>query len=189
MPASTSLRRRSARIGRETSSALWNSSNRRVPMNAWRSTSRVQASPSCAIGRATLQGWLAKSAMRTAQPSISDLHSKYEPSYGAPMPKIDLTFSAGALSDDAKRELPKELAAAMLRWEGAPDTEFFRSITWTHVHELPAEAVFTADGQAEQSQFAVDATVPSGALSDRRKGGLVEEFSKLIRDAAGLTEA
>jgi phenylpyruvate tautomerase PptA (4-oxalocrotonate tautomerase family) len=105
------------------------------------------------------------------------------------MPKIDLTFSAGALSDDAKRELPKELAAAMLRWEGAPDTEFFRSITWTHVHELPAEAVFTADGQAELSQFVVDATVPAGALSERRKGGLVEEFSKLIRDAAGLTEA
>jgi phenylpyruvate tautomerase PptA (4-oxalocrotonate tautomerase family) len=104
------------------------------------------------------------------------------------MPKVDLTFPAGALSDDAKRELPRELAAAMLRWEGAPDTEFFRSITWTHVHELPAEAVHTADGQAELSQFVVDATVPAGALSDRRKGGLVEEFSKLVRDAAGLTD-
>ena len=104
------------------------------------------------------------------------------------MPKLDLTFPAGALSDDAKRDLPRELAAAMLRWEGAPDTEFFRSITWTHVHELPAEAVFTADGQAELSQFVVDATVPAGALSDRRKTGLVEEFSKLIRDAAGLTD-
>jgi phenylpyruvate tautomerase PptA (4-oxalocrotonate tautomerase family) len=104
------------------------------------------------------------------------------------MPKVDLTFPAGALSDDAKRELPRELAAAMLRWEGAPDTEFFRSITWTHVHELPAEAVHTADGPAELSQFVVDATVPAGALSDRRKGGLVEEFSKLVRDAAGLTD-
>lgn len=104
------------------------------------------------------------------------------------MPKVDLTFPAGALSDDAKRELPSQLGAAMLRWEGAPDTEFFRSITWTHVHELPAEAVHTADGQAELSHFVVDVTVPGGALSDRRKGGLVEEFSKLVRDAAGLTE-
>jgi phenylpyruvate tautomerase PptA (4-oxalocrotonate tautomerase family) len=104
------------------------------------------------------------------------------------MPKLDLTFSAGALSEDAKRELPRELGAAMLRWEGAPDTEFFRSITWTHVHELPADAVFTADGQAELSQFVVDVTVPSGALSDRRKAGLVEELSKLIRTAAGLTD-
>ena len=104
------------------------------------------------------------------------------------MPKLDLTFTAGALTDDAKSDLARELAAAMLRWEGAPDTEFFRSITWTHVHELPAEAVYTADGQAELSQFVVDATVPAGALSDRRKTGLVEEFSKLIRDAAGLTD-
>jgi phenylpyruvate tautomerase PptA (4-oxalocrotonate tautomerase family) len=104
------------------------------------------------------------------------------------MPKLDLTFSAGALTDDAKRDLSRELAAAMLRWEGAPDTEFFRSITWTHVHELPADAVYTANGQAELSQFVVDATVPAGALSDRRKTGLVEEFSKLVRDAAGLTE-
>ena len=104
------------------------------------------------------------------------------------MPKLDLTFSAGALSEDAKRELPRELGAAMLRWEGAPDTEFFRSITWTHVHELPADAVFTADGQAELSHFVVDVTVPSGALSDRRKAGLVEELSKLIRTAAGLTD-
>lgn len=102
------------------------------------------------------------------------------------MPKLDLTFSAGALSEEAKRELPRALAAAMLRWEGAPDTGFFRSITWTHVHELPE--VFTADGPAELSQFVVDATVPAGALSERRKGGLVEEFSRLVRDAAGLTE-
>jgi phenylpyruvate tautomerase PptA (4-oxalocrotonate tautomerase family) len=105
------------------------------------------------------------------------------------MPKLDLTFTAGALTDDAKRELARELAAAMLRWEGAPDTEFFRSITWTHVHELSTDSAYTADGQAELSQFVVDATVPAGALSDRRKAGLVEEFSKLVRDAAGLTEA
>lgn len=104
------------------------------------------------------------------------------------MPKLDLTFPAGALSDDAKRALPGQLAAALLRWEGAPDTEFFRSITWAHVHELPAEAVFTADGHAELSHFVVDVSVPQGALSDRRKGGLVEEASKLVRDAAGLTD-
>jgi phenylpyruvate tautomerase PptA (4-oxalocrotonate tautomerase family) len=104
------------------------------------------------------------------------------------VPRVELTFSAGALSDDAKQQLPQRLAESMLRWEGAPDTEFFRSITWTHVHELPAEAVHTADGPAELSQFVVDATVPAGALSDRRKGGLVEEFSKLVREAAGLGE-
>jgi phenylpyruvate tautomerase PptA (4-oxalocrotonate tautomerase family) len=31
-------------------------------------------------------------------------------------------------------------------------------------------------------------SVPQGALSDRRRAGLVEEFSKLVREAAGLSE-
>jgi phenylpyruvate tautomerase PptA (4-oxalocrotonate tautomerase family) len=104
------------------------------------------------------------------------------------VPRVELTFPAGALSDSAKRELPQQLAEAMLRWEGAPDTEFFRSISWVHVHELPAGAVFTADGPAELSQFVVDVTVPEGGLSDRRRAGLVEEFTKLVREAAGLSD-
>jgi phenylpyruvate tautomerase PptA (4-oxalocrotonate tautomerase family) len=102
------------------------------------------------------------------------------------MPKIDFTFTAGSLDDEAKQTLPGQLAAALLRWEGAPDTAFFRSISWTHVHELPADAVHTADGVAEQSQFIVDVSVPQGALSDRRKAGLVEEATSLVRAAAGL---
>jgi enoyl-CoA hydratase/carnithine racemase/phenylpyruvate tautomerase PptA (4-oxalocrotonate tautomerase family) len=101
------------------------------------------------------------------------------------MPKIDFTFTAGSLDDEAKQTLPGQLAAALLRWEGAPDTAFFRSISWTHVHELPAGAVHTADGVAEQSQFIVDVSVPQGALSDRRKAGLVEEATSLVRAAAG----
>ena len=34
----------------------------------------------------------------------------------------------------------------------------------------------------------VDVSVPQGGLSDRRRAGLVEEFSKLVREAAGLSE-
>jgi phenylpyruvate tautomerase PptA (4-oxalocrotonate tautomerase family) len=102
------------------------------------------------------------------------------------LPKLDLTFSAGALSADAKQELPAQLAQAMLRWEGAPDTEFFRSISWTHVHELPDGAAHTANGEATDSQFVVEVTVPQGALSERRRGGLVDEFTKLVAAAAGL---
>jgi phenylpyruvate tautomerase PptA (4-oxalocrotonate tautomerase family) len=105
------------------------------------------------------------------------------------MPKIDLTFPAGALSDDARRDLPTRLAGSLRHWEGAPDTEFFRSITWTHVHELSADAVYTADGPATLSQFVVLATVPQGGLSDRRKAGFVEEASKLVREAAGIPES
>ena len=57
------------------------------------------------------------------------------------MPMMELTIPEGALSDDAKAKLPGEMAACLLRSERAPDTEFFRSISWTHVHELPADAI------------------------------------------------
>lgn len=100
------------------------------------------------------------------------------------MPKLDLTLPTGVLSEDSKQELTRELGAALLRWEGAPDTEFFRSITWAHLHELPAQAIQTPDGTAEPHAV-VDVTVPAGALSDRRKAGLVDEFSELILEATG----
>jgi len=100
------------------------------------------------------------------------------------MPKLDLTIPADTLSDDAKQELTRELGATLLRWEGAPDTGFFRSITWAHLHELPAEAIQTPDGVADPHAV-LEVTVPAGALSDRRKAGLAEDATKLILEATG----
>jgi len=105
------------------------------------------------------------------------------------MPKLDLTIPAGSLSDESQQELARQLGATLLHWEGAPDTKFFRSITWAHVHALPAEAIQTPDGQAEPHAV-LDITVPSGALSERRKAGLVEDTTKAILEATGWgTEA
>ncbi len=100
------------------------------------------------------------------------------------MPKLDLTIPTDLLSEDAKQGLARDLAAALMRAEGAPDTEFFRSITWAHIHELPAEAIQTPDGAAEP-HVVVDVTVPEGALSERRKGVLVEETTKIALEATG----
>ena len=100
------------------------------------------------------------------------------------MPKLDLTIPAEALSHGDQQELARELGATLLRWEGAPDTEFFRSITWAHLHPLPAESIQTPDGVAEPHAV-VDITVPSGALSERRKAGLVEDVTKLILEKTG----
>ena len=103
------------------------------------------------------------------------------------MPKIDLTYSAGALSPEAKAELPAKLAATLLKWEKAPDTEFFRSISWTHVHELAADATHDANGAGAPAHFVLDVTTPQGALSDRRRGELAREMTEQVLEAAGLT--
>ena len=103
------------------------------------------------------------------------------------MPKVDLTYSAGALSPEAKSELPAKLAATLLKWENAPDTEFFRSISWTHVHELAADATHDANGPDAPAHFVIDVTTPQGALSDRRRGELAKEMTEQVLEAAGLT--
>jgi phenylpyruvate tautomerase PptA (4-oxalocrotonate tautomerase family) len=104
------------------------------------------------------------------------------------MPKIDLTLPEDALTPEARAKLPGELAAALLRWEGAPDSSFFRSISWTHLHELPADAVHTADGQATEPHATVEVTTPQGALDARRRAGLAEEMTKLVLEATGWGE-
>ena len=103
------------------------------------------------------------------------------------MPKVDLTYSAGALTPEAKSELPAKLAATLLKWENAPDTEFFRSISWTHVHELAADATHDANGPDAPAHFVIDVTTPQGALSDRRRGELAKEMTEQVLEATGLT--
>lgn len=103
------------------------------------------------------------------------------------MPMIQLTVPTGALTPQGRASVQRELAAVLLRWEGAPDTEFFRAQAWSYLHELPVGAQTTAEDDAPR--FRVDVTVPQGAVSDRRKAGLVKEATEVVLRAAGLGEA
>ncbi|MFE7276218.1 4-oxalocrotonate tautomerase family protein [Streptomyces sp. NPDC057623] len=100
------------------------------------------------------------------------------------MPMIRLTTPAGALTEQGRRGVQRDLAAVLLRWEGAPDTAFFRAQAWSYLVELPDGAQTTAEDDAPR--FLVEVTVPRGALSERRKAGLVEEATKTVLAAAGL---
>ena len=102
------------------------------------------------------------------------------------MPLIDLTLPEGSISPDDRAKLGEELTAVVLRAERAPDTDFFRSVTWAFVHEQP-EGTITSGGVAPV--FRVVVTVPAGALSERRKQELVSEATRVISEAAGLGEA
>lgn len=103
------------------------------------------------------------------------------------MPMIKLTLPAGVLPAETRREVQNTLATTLLKWEGAPDTAFFRAQAWSQVDEVSG-AAFTALGDGEP-RFRVDVTVPEGALSQRRKEGLVNEVTANVLAAAGLTEA
>jgi len=103
------------------------------------------------------------------------------------MPMIRLTFPSGSLTEEGRKAVQRDLAAVLLRWEGAPDTAFFRAQAWSYLVELPEGAQTTAEDEAPR--FLVDVTVPQGALSEQRKAGLVEDATKTVLDAAGLSPA
>ncbi|MFF7258768.1 4-oxalocrotonate tautomerase family protein [Streptomyces sp. NPDC008159] len=100
------------------------------------------------------------------------------------MPMIRLTVPAGALTEEGRTTVRRDLAAVLLRWEGAPDTAFFRAQAWSYLVELPAGAQTTAEDDVPR--LLVEVTVPQGALSERRKAGLVQDATTTVLAAAGL---
>lgn len=104
------------------------------------------------------------------------------------MPIFELTYPQGALSAETREDLVEELTTVLLRAERAPDTEFFRNITWSYVHELPEGSVNAAGKPISAPTFRVDVTTPEGALSYSRREELVAEATRAIREAAGIAE-
>ena len=99
------------------------------------------------------------------------------------MPLLEVTFPAGALDATQKETLAEGLTTVLLRAERAPDTEFFRTIAWCYLHELPAEHVLSAAKPA--TTFRVDVTTPEGALSDRRRAEFVAEATRVVNEVVG----
>jgi phenylpyruvate tautomerase PptA (4-oxalocrotonate tautomerase family) len=104
------------------------------------------------------------------------------------MPIFEITYPEGGLESAARAKLLEDLTTALLHAERAPDTDFFRSVTWAYVHELPAGSVLAAGRPVEKPTFKIDVTTPEGALSDRRREEFVVEATRLVREAAGIGE-
>ena len=105
------------------------------------------------------------------------------------MPMLELTYPKGSLTPEAREELLDALATNMLAAEKAPDTEFFRSITWVYANEIDPDSIAVGGRPGGEPRFRVDVTVPEGALSDRRKGILVDSFHQAVMQATGLPES
>jgi phenylpyruvate tautomerase PptA (4-oxalocrotonate tautomerase family) len=105
------------------------------------------------------------------------------------VPIMDLTYPAGTFAPEDRTELVDSLTTVLLRAERAPNTEFFRSIAWVYVHELPEGTLLAAGKPVEQPTFRLQVTIPQGALSERRKEELVAEATKTILGAAGIDES
>jgi phenylpyruvate tautomerase PptA (4-oxalocrotonate tautomerase family) len=108
------------------------------------------------------------------------------------MPMIDLTYPEGALGPEERAAAVERLTAALLRHEGAADNEQTRGMSWTLVHELPADALNVGGTPAEEPVYRVVVTVPEGTLlqgpgpvgaTSRRN--LVREVAEILLETEG----
>jgi phenylpyruvate tautomerase PptA (4-oxalocrotonate tautomerase family) len=104
------------------------------------------------------------------------------------MPMIDVTYPQGALTAEARASLVEGLTTVLLRAERAPDTEFFRGVTWVYLHELPEGSVHAGAQPVAAATFRVEVTTPEGALSDRRRKELVAEATRVVCESARIPE-
>jgi phenylpyruvate tautomerase PptA (4-oxalocrotonate tautomerase family) len=103
------------------------------------------------------------------------------------MPMIDVYAAAGTFPD--RRQLARDLAAAVMRWEPVPDLALFRNNTAAFVHDLPAESIANVAG--ESNYVRVQVLTPGGVLDREKQLGVVKELTEIVAAAAvdpGLAE-
>jgi phenylpyruvate tautomerase PptA (4-oxalocrotonate tautomerase family) len=100
------------------------------------------------------------------------------------MPMIDIKLPKDALDAGTRATLADRLTTTLLKWEKAPDNDITRAITWVFFDDR--ELHVTGGPAVGKDHFVVLVTVPEGALSDRRKAGLVEEATEVFLEVTGM---
>src|SRR6266853_5300873 len=97
------------------------------------------------------------------------------------MPMIDVYATAGTFADTSA--LAKDLAAAMMRWEGVPEISLFLDNTAAFVHEMAGDAMANAAG--DTNYVRVQVLTPVGVLDRTKQLGVVKELTDIVAAAAG----
>jgi phenylpyruvate tautomerase PptA (4-oxalocrotonate tautomerase family) len=97
------------------------------------------------------------------------------------MPMIDVYAAAGTFNK--QQELARDLAQAVMRWEGVPEIALFSDNTAAFIHELPADAISTASGASNYVR--VQVLTPLGVLDRDKQLGVVKELTEIVAAAAG----
>jgi phenylpyruvate tautomerase PptA (4-oxalocrotonate tautomerase family) len=97
------------------------------------------------------------------------------------MPMIDVYATVGTF--DKKRELARDLAQAVMRWEGVPEIPLFSDNTAAFIHDLPADAISNASGASNYVR--VQVLTPIGVLNREKQLGVVKELTDIVAAAAG----
>ena len=97
------------------------------------------------------------------------------------MPMIDVYAPAGTF--EKKHGLARDLAQAVMRWEGVPEIPLFADNTAAFIHDLSADAISTASGKSDYVR--VQVLTPLGVLNRDKQLGVVKELTEIVAAAAG----
>ena len=97
------------------------------------------------------------------------------------MPMIDVYAPEGTFADT--HSLARDLAAAVMEIEQVPNIALFRQNTAAFVHELPAAAISTVDGDGDRVR--VQVLTNAGALDRAKQLAIVERLTGIVVAAAG----
>jgi phenylpyruvate tautomerase PptA (4-oxalocrotonate tautomerase family) len=94
---------------------------------------------------------------------------------------IDVYATVGTF--DSKRELARDLAQAVMRWEEVPDIPLFADNTAAFIHDLPEDSISNAAGAGNHVR--VQVLTPVGVLDRAKQLGVVKELTDIVAAAAG----
>jgi phenylpyruvate tautomerase PptA (4-oxalocrotonate tautomerase family) len=94
---------------------------------------------------------------------------------------IDVYAPAGTFTDT--HALAKDLASAVMRWEGVPPIPLFADNTAAFVHEMPPAAMSNVAGASNFVR--VQVLTPVGVLDRAKQIGVVRELTDIVAAAAG----
>jgi phenylpyruvate tautomerase PptA (4-oxalocrotonate tautomerase family) len=97
------------------------------------------------------------------------------------MPMIDVYAATGTFRD--RKSLARDLAAAVMRWEGVPEIPLFKDNTAAFVHDLPADAISDVSGSGNHVR--VQVLTPVGVLNREKQLGVVKDLTDIVAAAAG----
>jgi phenylpyruvate tautomerase PptA (4-oxalocrotonate tautomerase family) len=100
---------------------------------------------------------------------------------------MDVVYPAGALSDDARRDLLASLWSTCLRWEGIARNDATASISWVYLDERPRDSIAVGGLPLTQTVYRAHVKVMSGMMDQERVDGMVRDVTDALLAADGST--
>ncbi len=97
------------------------------------------------------------------------------------MPMIDVYSTEGTFAD--RKGLAKDLAAAVMRWEGVTEISLLKENTAAFIHDLAPDALSNVAG--DSNYVRVQILTPVGVLDRDKQLGVVRDLTDIVAAAAG----